>query len=91
MGKGLVWASINLQRWEGNPFTNMGWGLLGGWQVINSEGLIFYFFLSWIPPALLSVVFSNNLALKDLNGMTLILALFALYLLRSCNEDLGKQ
>lgn len=88
MGKGLVWASINLQRWEGNPFTNMGWGLLGGWQVINSE---VFFFSSWIPPALLSVVFSNNLALKDLNGMTLILALFALYLLRSCNEDLDKQ
>lgn len=48
----------------------MGWGLLGGWQVINSEGLwllLFFGFLSWIPQALLSVVFSNNVALAFLS------------------------
>lgn len=47
---------IPSQIWE--------WGLLWDWQIINNEG---FFFLSWIPPALLSAVLSNNLALVFLS------------------------
>lgn len=76
---------IPSQIWE--------WGLLWGWQIINNE--VFFFFYPGFLQPLLSLVLSNNLALssslKDLNGMTLILALFALYLLRSCSEDQDKQ
>lgn len=59
----LSGLSINLWRWEGNPFTNMGTGA-ALWLANNKQ---WGFFFSWIPSTLLSVVLSNNLALVFLS------------------------